>query len=75
MKTITGDEIHKEILEYSDVNEHHELSNVRFIKVDDFLKWFESNFDLDYGKGIKGHGFFIKRSWKEIIKVYNKLGV
>lgn len=40
MKTYTGDEIYKEILEYSDANEKHMLSDVNFIifqEVIDFL--------------------------------------
>ena len=75
MKTYTGDWIYKEILEYSDATEHHELSDIKFIKVSDFLKWFEASFDLEYGT--KGHGFFIRHSWKPIMKEYNnlKLGV
>ena len=73
METTTGNKIYKEILEYSDAAEHHELSDVKFIKVDDFIKWFENNFDLDYGKDIMGHGFFIKNSWKNIMGLYNEL--
>jgi len=38
MKIKTGDEIYKEILEYSDVNEKHKLSNVKFISIDGVQK-------------------------------------
>jgi len=33
MKIYTGDEIYKEILEYSDAKEHHELSDIEFVKL------------------------------------------
>lgn len=37
MKLYTGDEIYKEILEYSDVNNKHELSDVMFISKKDVI--------------------------------------
>jgi len=37
-RLFTGDEIYKTILEYSDVNEKHELSNVQFISIDSIYK-------------------------------------
>ena len=38
MKVKTGDEIYKEILEYSDVDEKHEWSDVKFISIDSIQK-------------------------------------
>ena len=48
-KIFTGDEIYKEILEYSDVNEKHELSNVKFIKQKD-LEFFIKRFNGSINK-------------------------
>ena len=48
-KIFTGDEIYKEILEYSDVNEKHELSNVKFIKQED-LEFFIKRFNGSINK-------------------------
>ena len=38
MKVKTGDEIYREILEYSDVNEKHKWSDIKFISIDSVQK-------------------------------------
>jgi len=62
METVSGRYIHDDIDGRMDFEPHKketlDIYKKKYIAVDDFLKWFETNFDLDYGK--KGHGFFIK---------------
>lgn len=42
---------------------------LEWISLEDFLKWFERNFDVDYNK--KSHGLFVKTTAFEIIGEYN----